>query len=479
VTVVFALLAYGPAIVDPSLSLDEQIAPPFGELGHASSWNLALYRWGLVTFDFAVLGAGNLPVLRPVLALVLLSIAAVVYVRLLPLKPEARYFFCLTLVTVPSFAYAMTFSFQSVEFVVALLLFVLGLCCFADGTSSPRVRWSRLVATLLLWIAGASFYQDYGIVLTGWLVWIFACSIAGERERLFRDGVLFGLLLCTSFALNLLIAVTIVRFLKIPPQTYFAGYFASSSLPARAMNLMRGAADLYFGKTPGHVSLAIAALLLTVLAASSPGSPAKRGGLIALAVAICIAPFVYGFGAIPPLRATSGLLFVVAGAAALAVSRCPQSLVFFAKVAVVYVALQSCATINNMFHYESLAWHADTMTAVELASRIHQVAPDVHDGGAVRVLFVGSYKRPLSCEWPGRDLWVGAFDTWGENRVVRRQRALSAAGFPAFRLATDEDYRAALPIVAPMPSWPDPRSVARFGDLVIVKLGPANGFGTL
>ena len=169
----------------------------------------------------------------------------------------------------------------------------------------------------------------------------------------------------------------------------------------------------------------------------------------------------------------------MAGAAALAIARSPDAIAFFVKCAVVYLALQNCVAVNDVFHYESLAWEADKALAVQLAARIHDVAPDVHEDGAVRVLFVGAYTRRLSSELPGKDTWVGAFDTWGENKTVRRQRAMANAGFPAFRLATAEDYRAMLPVIEPMPAWPDPRAVARAGDVVIVKLGPPNGFDLL
>lgn len=480
VSMVVAVLAYGYAIIDPSLSLDEQIAPAFGELGHGHAWNLALYRWGTVAFDFAVLGAANLHVLRPLLALTLLSVAATIYARLLPTMPAARYFFCLMFVTVPTFAYAMAFSFQSVEFAMAILLFVLGLKCLVDATSGPWVSSKGFAATLALWMLAASFYQDYGIVVSAWLIWMFFRAATGNRTELLRQSFLFGALLCASAVLDLLVAQTVVHVLSVPHQTYLAGYLDSATPGVRLMAFLHGVAHVYLsGAGPGRMSLAMAAVALPLLAASVPGSLAQRGGLVALAVTICFAPLVYGLGSIPPMRASSGLLFVVAGAAAFAVARSPSSIAFFVKCVIVYLVLQNCVSINNVFHYRSLAWEADKAVAVQLASRIYEVAPDVHGGGTVRVLFVGSYSRTLPSELQGQDLWVGGFDTWGENRTVRRQRMMSAAGVPAFRLATEEDYRAALPVVESMPAWPDPRSVARVGDVVIVKLGPANGFGQL
>jgi hypothetical protein len=117
----------------------------------------------MVAFNFAVLGGANLPFLRPSLALALLSVAATVYARPLPTSSAARSFFCLTFVTVPTFALAMTYSFQSVEFVVAIPLFVIGLKCLADATSGPQVSRRGLVMTVAFWVLAPSFYQDYGV----------------------------------------------------------------------------------------------------------------------------------------------------------------------------------------------------------------------------------------------------------------------------------------------------------------------------
>lgn len=475
-----ALLAYGYALADPALNLDEQIAPVFGTLGHGNSWNLALYRWGMVAFDFAVLGPANLHVLRPLLALALLSVAATVFARLLPTTAAGRAFFCLTFVTVPTFAHAMAFSFQSVEFALAILLFVLGLQHLVEATSEPRSSTAGLVMCFALWTLAQSFYQDFGIILAASLVWTLFAVVAGERSTLLRRGAAFAALLVASVVLNVLVAWTLVRLAGVPQQTYLSNRLGPATLDGRLGTLLRGVASLYFsGGSPGWLSLGVAAIALPLLGAAVPGPAGRRVALALLGVAICLAPVAYGLGAIPPLRAASGLLFVVAGAAALAVAHSPDSIAFFVKCAVVYLALQNCVAVNDVFHFESLAWEADRALAVQLAARIYDVAPDVHEDNAVRVLFVGSYARRLASELPGKDTWVGAFDTWGENKTVRRQRAMANAGFPAFRLATEEDYRAMLPVIERLPAWPDPRAVARERDVVIVKLGPPNGFDLL
>jgi len=474
------ILAYGYALVDPALNLDEQIAPAFGTLGRANAWNLGIFRWGTVIFNYAVLGPANLHVLRPILALGVLSIAATVYARLLPTSCVARAFFCVTFVTLPTFAHAMAFSFQSVEFALAILLFVLGLKSFVAATSGPLVDGAGLVKTLVLWVLASSFYQDYGVILAASLCWAFFAVAAGKRTMLPRRAMAFVAVLAVSVMLNVIIAWTLVWLAGVSRPTYLTGRFGAATLGARISALLRGAASLYFsGDAPGRLSLGVTAVSLPLLGLFVRGSVVRRVGLALLGAAVCLAPIAYGLGSIPPLRATSGLLFVVAGTAAFAVERSPQPISFFVKCAVLYLLLQNAAAVNDVFRYESLAWEADKMLAIELAARIHEVAPDAHDGSAVRVLFAGSYRRQLASELPGQDSWVGAFDTWGENKTERRRRALNAAGFPAFQLATEKDYRTALPILERIPAWPDPRSVLRDGDVVIVKLGPLNGFGRL
>lgn len=499
VTMSFAVLAYGYALIAPALNLDEQIAPTFGTLGQVNSWNLALYRWGIVAFDFAVLAPANLHVLRPVLALALLSVAAVVFARLLPASRAARAFFCITFVTVPTFAHAMAFSFQSVEYALMILLFVLGLRSLVASTSAtpddqtdgarvvrraapgrePTGR-ARFVTAVLLWVLAQSFYQDYGVLLAATLVWALFTVAADDRSAMPRRLAAFGAAVAASVALDLLVARTLVWLARVPPQAYLTNQLGEATIAHRIVGLLRGTVNLYFGgRAPGGLSLGAAAIALPVLAGTVPGSPRRRAGLVVLAAAACFAPVAYGLGAIPPLRATSGLLFVVAGAAALAVARSPQPIAFFVKCTLLYLVLQNCVAVNDVFHHESLAWAADRAMAIELAGRIHEVAPDVHDDGAVRVLFVGSYHRRLRSEPPGNETFVGAFDTWDRNKTGRRQRSLNEAGFPVFRLATEDDYRAALPLIERMPAWPDRRAVAREGDVVIVKLGPANGFEDL
>ena len=119
----FAVVAYGYELVNFTPSLDEEISPTFARLGILNSWNLGIYRWGASALNFAIIPGSNLPFLRLLIALGLLSVTATVYAGMLSTTREARYFFCLTFVTVPTFAYALTFSFISIEFVMECLLF--------------------------------------------------------------------------------------------------------------------------------------------------------------------------------------------------------------------------------------------------------------------------------------------------------------------------------------------------------------------
>jgi hypothetical protein len=177
------------------------------------------------------------------------------------------------------------------------------------------------------------------------------------------------------------------------------------------------------------------------------------------------------------MRAASGLLFVVAGFCALAVAKSAVSIAFFVKCLVLSLVLSNCVAITNIFQYESLSWEADKALAINLAQRIYAVAPDIHaDDRNVRILFVGSYQRKTALYLPGTRSWVGMFDTWGVNDVGRRKRAMNYAGFPDFRLASKEDYDAKQAMIGRMGAWPDIGSVARSGDVVIVKLGPPNGY---
>ena len=478
VALAFAILAYGYDVVSQALSLDEEMAPTFATLGRINLWNVALYRWGLAAFNFAVIDGSNLPFLRPLLAICLLAVTATVYAGILPTSRAARSFFCLTFVTVPTFAFALTFSFMAVEFVLSCLLFVLGLKCLLDATGRRETSYGGVAAALLLWILAPSFYQDYGVVLTAYLVYVFFHLGSDEGQPDVRQALWFAGVLAASAVIYLGLSMLLVRLLSAPRVPYLVKYLAPLGLTALA-TFVQNVGSIYFsGDVYGTTSLAIAAISLPLLGASVPGSLGRRAGMAALGIAICFAPFAYGLGAIPPVRATSGLLFVAAGAFAFAVARSPDGIAFFVKCAVVYLALVNCIAVNNIFHYESLAWEADKALAIDLAQRIYDVAPDVH-AGKVRVLFVGSNRRSLAWQLPGADFWVGMFDTWGRNITVRRQHAMNHAGFPAFELATEEDYDASLPTIERMPEWPDKGSVARFGDLVIVKLGPANGFALL
>lgn len=473
----FALLAYGYALVSPSLSLDEEIAPAFGELGRGNRWSVALYRWGLVAFQMAVLPGSNLPFLRPMLALLLLSLTATLYARMLPTTRTAQAFFAIVFVTVPTFAYAMTFSFMCVELVLALLLFVLGLRYLVAATECTPVAPRPLAAALVLWILAPSFYQDYGIVLTGFLVYAFF-QLAEDRRSLLRaQASWFVPTLAISVAVYGGLSLAIAHAAGVGTGAYLLGYLAPERTGAVLAQFVRRMRGFYLHPSVyGTGSIRVAALALPLLGASVPGPASRRCALAALAVPIALAPFAYGLGVVPPIRATSGLLFLVAGTAAFAVAHSRPSVQLLVKAAVLWLVLGNCVAVNNMFHYESLAWEADRMLATELAGRIHAVAPDLQDVPGGRVVFAGSYKRTLPDELPGPDFWVGMFDTWGDNQILRRKRALGYAGFPDFRLASAEDYEASRPTLDAMPSWPAPGAVARHGDLVLVKLGPLNGY---
>ena len=478
ITTAFAVLAYGYALTDPTPSLDEETAPTFAELGRANGWSVALYRWGLVAFQLTVLPGSSLPFLRLLLAVGLLSLTAVVYARILPATRSAQAFFAVVFVTVPTFAYAMTFSFMCVEFVLAILLFVLGLHCFVDVTRGPRVDARTLVPALVLWVAAPSFYQDYGVVLTAFLVYAFFRVAAGDGiGDVTRQTLWFGATLLVAVVVYGLLSFVIARAAGVGTGAYLVDYVAPKRTSAVLAQFVRRMRGFYFHPSIyGTDAVRLAALALPLLGASVRGSPGRRALLALLGVVIAIAPFAYGLGIVPPIRAASGLMFLAAGAAAFAVSRSGPSTALAVKLAVMWVALQGCVTINNMFRYESIAWEADRLVAADLARRIHDVAPDVHDSPAVRVVFAGSLRRSLSDALPGPDFWVGMFETWGQNKTLRRKRAMVLAGFPDFRLGSAADYEANRTLIDSMPAWPASGAVARQGDLVLVKLGPANGF---
>lgn len=475
----FALLAYGRALVSPSLSLDEELVPAFAELGHTNGWSLALYRWGLVAFQATILPGAALPFLRPLLALAVLSVAATTYARLLPTSGAARHFFVLVFVTVPTFAYAMTFSFMCVEMALALLLFVLGLRCLVSALARPPVAPARIAAVVMLWVLASSFYQDLGVLLTAFLVYAFFCAAGARTQGLARQAGWFACLLSVTMVIYAAISVLIARAFGDPGVQYLQAMAGGTRSPALLGRFLRELGKFYGSSGPyGTATARLAAIALPLLGLSV-GAPLRRRILLAaLATSIAIAPLAYGLGVMPPLRAASGLLFLVAGAAAFAVARSGPASAFFVKLAVLWVVLVNCATVNNLFQYEALAWESDRMLANDLARRIHDVAADVHEQDGARVVFAGSYRAPLIDAPPGDvgGLWVGVFDTWGENEVLRRQHALLYLGFPAFRLGSTADFERSKPLLATMPAWPARGSVARDGDLVLVKLGELNGY---
>jgi hypothetical protein len=475
----FGVLAYGYALVNPSLSLDEESAPTFGWLGVGNSWSIAIYRFGIVAFQAAFLPGADLPFLRPLLAIGLLVVTATVYARMLSTTRPARVFFVLVFVTVPTFAYAMAFSFMCVEFVLAMLLFVLGLRCFVIATDGARVEARPLIAAVALWAAAPSFYQDYGVVLTAALVLAFFRVAEGRSVGLARQATCFAGTLGASAVLYVLVAVSLAHAYGLPGVRYLQDYASPPRSLATLVRFARGLSHFYF--TPeiyGSATLGIAVLALPILAASVVAPPRRRLALVGLAVMIPVAPFVYGIGALPPIRAASGLLFLLAGASAFAVARSGPSCAFFVKAGVVWLALYNCVVVNNIFRYKSLVWDADRLLTTQLTQRIYDVAPDVHVSPEVRVVFAGSYRQALEDQLPGlgSELWVGMFETWGRNIPVRRRRALSQLGVPSFQIGSQVDYDASRQQLDAMPAWPARDAVTRRGNLVLVKLGSVNGY---
>ena len=480
VTTAFAVLAYGYGLTNPTPSLDEETAPTFAELGRANRWSIGLYRWGLVAFQALILPGSGLPFLRPLLALALLALTATLYARLLPTRRAAQASFAVVFVTVPTFAYAMTFSFMCVEFVIAILLFVLGLQRFVGVTEAPRVDPRALAPAVAWWVGAPSFYQDYGVVLTAFLVYAFFRLAAGDDLRAVGwQAAWFVATLLVAVVVYVLLSFAIARVSGVGTGEYLAGYVAPERTAAVLVQFLRRMRGFYFHPSIyGSDTVRLAALALPLLGASVRGSLGRRTLLATLGVAIALAPFGYGIGVVPPIRAASGLMFLTAGAAAFAVARTVSSAPVVVKLAVLWLALQGCVTINNMFRYESVAWEADRLLAADLARRIQEVAPDAHDSTGVRVVFSGSLDPSLADELPGPDFWVGMFDTWEENKTLRRKRAMVLAGVPDFRLGSAEDYASSTSLLAAMPSWPSRGAVARHGDLVLVKLGRESGFAT-
>ena len=207
-------------------------------------------------------------------------------------------------------------------------------------------------------------------------------------------------------------------------------------------------------RTSPRLALLLAALLLVIVAAPFLQHPLNGGDLpyrtlVGLPAAVAL-PALFATEIAPP-RWRSWLLVPLA----------------------VLVAIQFSWINNRQYYAAHWSLERDKATATEMLARIAQLAPR-QDTYTIAV--VGSLQRKHGPLIPKvRHSTLGAsFFQWDAGHTRRVAAFLNFLADAKFSAATLDQSRAAFEAAATMPSWPESGSIAKAGDVVVIKLSRPN-----
>jgi hypothetical protein len=471
-TVGVGVLAYGYELTHLTFSIDEEVlwqAPD-----SLAVWP-AQRRWGMYLLQRFVLPDAGYPFTSAALAILFLSLAAILLADKWRTSATAQAVFCVLFVSFPTFAHIQLFDYMGAHCGLAVLLVVAGYRLFA-AADRPGVPLARQVALL-----GPAF-----AVLT--------LATATHQSLLAVFPTLLALDLTVDAFRNELTVPAAIKRTGVAAVLTIAAAVAAYGVPLAAGLRSNGYVESYFRWGTDSARLILARLWANAVPfvsgrsmtySSVPTMAVAAGGLLILAwrrarpalasaatLALLVGPLAIhiAFGNWMPSRSMMAVPFAFAGMWYLLFEFSGKAIRAAVLVFACYVTIWHSSVISRLSFAQELSYHADTLVGSRVLDLMYDVRPGLaHDG--TPLMFVGMIEARRSPLFLSEEVFGGSFWRWDNGNPGRMLLFLQALGFPmSAQLAPVKDWDHARAIARSMPAFPD-RGCVQFRDgILIVKL---------
>lgn len=474
-TAMAGLIVYGYPLSHFSLPIDGEFPDNFQQ-------TIALGRWGHSLLRAWLLPEPFVPFFTLLVAILALSLAALLAARLLALTGLPALVFCTLMVGFPQMAYQFEFINQADTVAIGYLLAIASTWLFCDRSRQGIARWGLLLLSVGCYAYAIGIYQTLVVVpplmLLGKL--LFDSDTRGPLP-----GTVIARLI--GFAMVSVAAIVLYSLVTHWTQSYYqksnVGYLATfmnldlslaAYLQAVTRQVALGVAGL---QNYGLTSFSLATLAAALTIGLSLGKTRPRSlGLYraALAAAILLLPFVLCLTsryALPPrVLVATNLAFPLLAVYALRRFN-PR---WLTSIGVALLVLHS-GWVSQLFASDAAVRHADVLMANRIATVLYTNYPDF-DPANTPVYFHGGIPNDSMHKLPKSDVFGSSFFAWDGGNNFRLRHFFRYYGIGDWHNADKTQTERALAHVDAMPRWPNPGAIQRHDGVMIVKLGEHRGW---
>lgn len=465
-TIAVGVVVHGYVLTHLTFSIDEELV--WQTRDPRAQW-LDQRRWGMYLIQSYLLPLAIYPFTSAALAIVLLSLSAVLVVDRDESPRAAKAVFCFLFVAFPTFAHIQSFEYMGALVAFAVLLVVLAerLVGSAD-VPAPRFLLPALAALTIATAAHQSLVFVFPTLV------LFSLARAAFGDRLSFLGAVRRLAVAGGVAVAAVAAFYAVSYMwGLQSNGYVEGYFRwGSQKPSEILSMLYAAALPFLIGTPltyAVVPTALVPLVALPVLALRKKSPGLTAGLV-FALALSALLVHLAFGTWMSSRSMMSAPFAFAGLWYLLFREGAPVLRLGILVFTGYVIVIDSSLLSRASLAQELTYKSDVLVASRVLDRIYDVDPRIASDGTP-IAFVGKLNPPRSYLFVIDEEFGGSFWEWDAGNPYRMYLFLQSLGLPTtVQIAAPQEWPRARTLARQMPAWPDEQSVALRDGLVIVKL---------
>ncbi|BEM65862.1 TPA: glucosyltransferase domain-containing protein [Serratia marcescens] len=461
-----AVFTYGNYIYRSTLNIDGEFTNNFYQTVSLGRWFHAFLRNYFLPEPF-------LPVLTPLISVILICIAAMVFCKIFRLSPFHSAFALLLFITSPQLAYQLEFLNQSDTFSLGVLM-----CTISALILVSRSGYLGFIAASILIALSLGIYQTLISYLAVVIVAYYTIMLARDEINL-RD-LIKGIAKGASSALISLILYAVISLIvkkhfNVNADGYLSSYMSFSDggfhyFLTVVNGFLRAIVGLQFYGGTTLVILLIATLYCVFSYAKSKDGKYITIALLSLIVIFITFSFIVISGSSSPPR-----LFVACGAAMsfsyILVLTYQEKNNTLSAIA----ALVICTNIffvNKLFSYDVEVRENDVLMAKEIKQRIGEIGKAC-DGA--KIYIHGGYDKNNTMNLRS-DTFGKSFFWWDGGNYLRAVAFLNHYKICNAEPANEQEVKSLLSDIMVKPNWPRDGSVYSENGVIVIKLSDEKGW---
>lgn len=471
------LITFGFALANFSVCID-------GEYPIYSDFAMSLGRWGLNLIRYHIFD-GYTPYFTLVLGLVFMSLASVELTKLFKLKGISAYLFCALSLSFPQLAYQLVFIVQADAFCLGYLLSVLSVKYLLVALNCDnKIRMVlTLIASILSLAFALSIYQSL-IFIPALIFLILFLNKTFDPNFTIKGEIKFTLFFIGLALLSVGLYSFSVYVLCPPVQGGYLESYTSGEAQNPFAAFFKIWKNLLLGKFYyGNKTFLLATILFFITVIRYAFIKKWFFLRLPILVLLMLIPFLISFfipgGYHPPrIYSAAGLVF------AFIIVNSFRDVDSFRdlKLGQLPVIIASLATLANIYfvtelyfsHYRIGNLDKETTRKIDLSmqAKYPEFNPKtdyIYFHGCIPTQEQDKFRLPES------EIFGGSFYNWDGGNNYRIISFARYNGIADYRMVEREPFMKIKDSIAPMPLWPNPKSIKFINGVMIVKLGENYG----